>query len=281
MKTLGIILIYFNPREDIRILRMTEFALHSIKKYTKNNFELFLVDGSGKNCSDLESLCRYEGWKYLPSVEQEEYAVTFNRGLKLSQCIYCVLIASDIFVTEEWDSRLIAEMERTDAWMVAPYLSFSDSPSQVWSFPAIRNSFEPITVTFNLNLFSHKCIKSIGELDERFSGCFNDIDYLIRIRRAGGRVVISDVGNITHLGKGTTSKFTLVNYERDLSRFFEKYPELISGRHRRVVNYSHQIFSKSFSYRFLLMLSYHVPFLKSHSRFQNFLMRFESIFHRV
>lgn len=281
MKTLSIILNYFNPREDIRILRMTEFALQSIKSFTKNTYELLLVDGSGKNCSDLEKLCRFEEWKYLPSVEREEYAVTFNRGFKLSKGTYCVLIASDIFVSEEWDSRLLAEMERTGAWMVAPYLSFSDSPSQAWSFPIVKKSFEPVAVTFNLNLFSQNCIKSIGELDERFSGCFNDLDYLVRIRRAGGRVVISDVGHITHLGKGTTSKFTLVDYERDLRRFTEKYPELTIDKKNPNINYAHRIFTKSFSYRLLLLFSMKFPFLKSQSRIKTFILRFESLFHGI
>jgi GT2 family glycosyltransferase len=278
---LSIIVNYFNPREDIRILRMTIFALQSIKSFTKNSFELLLVDGTGLICCDLERFCSDEGWKYLPTVECEEYAVTFNRGLKLAQGAYCVLIASDIFVSEEWDSRLLAEMERTNAWMVAPYLSFADSPSQVWSFPLVKNSFEPVTVTFNLNLLSRECIERIGGLDERFSGCFNDIDYLVRIRRAGGRVVISDVGHITHLGKGTTSKFTLVNYERDHSRFIEKYPELTTGEENKTVNYAHRIFAKSFSYRFLLKFIYHVRLSKSSSRLHNLLMRFEPVFHCI
>lgn len=281
MPKLSIVVNYFNPREDVRLLLMAKFALQSIKSFTNNSYELLLVDGTGKSSNDLEMLCNEEGWRYLPSIESEEYAVAFNRGLKLAQGEYCVVVASDIFVSEAWDSLLISEMERTNAWMIAPYLSFADSPSQVWSFPIIKKSFEPVTITFNLNIISRKCINSIGMLDERFSGCFNDIDYLVRIRRAGGRIVISDAGHITHLGKGTTSKFTLVNYERDYSRFIEKYPELITGKEKFVINYANPVFAKSLCYRFLFMLSYRVSFLISQSRLQNFLMRFEPIFHRI
>jgi GT2 family glycosyltransferase len=35
-----------------------------------------------------------------------------------------------------------------------------------------------------------KCLETVGYIDEQFSGCFNDVDYALRIRHHGGEVAI-------------------------------------------------------------------------------------------
>lgn len=125
--------------------------------------------------------------------------------------------------------KLLGEMKRTGAAMGCPYLSNSDYMAQDRSYVWRRKTFAPTMLTINLNLMTRELIEQVGLLDDRFSGCFNDLDYLLRMQQAGHRAIIADAGNVVHMGKASTSTATDVRRQEDERRFVEKYPQF-AGR---------------------------------------------------
>jgi len=255
---LSIVINYFNPKSDPHVLAVTKLCIESIFKYTSMSFELILTDGSGFRNTELDQYAREKTIQYLPSETPEKYATSFNRGLKAGQGKYLVILANDIFLNEGWDQALTNPFKDTGIWMSVPYLSFSDFSPQVRSFTLSARNCTPRLITFNVNVLPRCVYEVIGPMDEYLSGCFNDIDYLIRIRRNGGAVKMIDCGNLTHLGKGTLSTSSLASYENDKSLFLKKYPELKS-RSGDDVNYASQIMCPSRVSRIILKMISYIP----------------------
>lgn len=274
----SVIVNYFNPDEHSQLEAMIIFTLECLSNYTSYPLELILADGSGKRSELLVNKCQEREWMYLESSCKETFAQTYNRGMVAATGDYRVWMASDIFVTKGWEKTLIRELERTGAWMAAPYLTSSDYIPQTRNLPIKMYTFCPSSITFNLNIITRECYEKIGLMDEQFSGCYNDIDYLIRIRKAGGEVIIVNAGQIIHFGAATTSVNSNVNYPKDTQLFSLKYSEIISPRDWY---YGTPSLSKSWIYRQLLLVS---SFLLK-GRLSNYLFeiigRIEPYLHKV
>lgn len=255
---LSIVVNYFNPKSDSYVLAVTKLCIESIYKYTTMSFELILADGSGFPNLELEHYSREKNLRYQSSEKPEKYATSFNRGLKSGKGKFLVILANDIFLNEGWDQALTSPFSDAGIWMTVPYLSYSDFSPQIRSFTLSARNCTPRLITFNVNVIPRWVYEAIGPIDENLSGCFNDIDYLIRIRRNGGSIKIIDCGNLTHLGKGTLSTSSLVSYENDKTLFLNKYPELKS-RNQNDVNYAYLILCPSPVSRIILTVASHFP----------------------
>ena len=253
---LSIVINYFNPKSDPHILAVTKLCIEAVYKYTSMSFELLLSDGSGFPSGELEKYARERGLRYMPSDVPEKYASSFNRGLKACRGEFSVILANDIFLNEGWDQALTKPLRDTNIWMTVPYLSFSDFSPQVRSFTLAARNYKPRLITFNVNVLPRRVYEVIGIMDENLSGCFNDIDYLIRIRKNGGEALMIDCGNVTHLGKSTLSTSTMASYEKDKRLFLEKYPEL-KNTEGNDVNYASEILCPSKISRFILNIILH------------------------
>lgn len=215
----------FNPKGDPRLRAMTEFTVRCYHAFTPAAHELILVDGHDTADAKLAEVCGELGYHYLHRGRRLSFAEGYNAGLAAARSPWVVLAASDIFVVAGWLEALIAAAENSGAWMVSPYLSSSDYPSQRLQYVVSPRAFVPNHLTLNLNLISRHCLDVVGPLDERFSGCFNDVDYVLRIRAAGGEVLLANCGEITHLGSATlTRPELLAMYAHDRPRFDAKWP---------------------------------------------------------
>lgn len=227
---ISVIINYFNPYGHPHLESMTLFAMESVSTCTSHRLELIVADGSGKVSEVISARCRNNNWLYLPSETTESFAQTYNKGMVAASGDYRVWLANDIFVTRGWDEALLREMRRTGAWMAMPYLSFSDYSAQTRNITLKMPTFSPSSATVNLNMITRECFEKVGVLDDQFSGCYNDIDYMIRIRQAGGSVIVVDAGQILHFGQATLKVNTGVNYAQDSSRFDAKYPFIPAQR---------------------------------------------------
>jgi GT2 family glycosyltransferase len=215
----------FNPKGDARIRAMTEFSLRCYHAFTPLPHALLLVDGHSEPDPKLQTLCEELGYRYVNLGRRLSFAEGYNAGLRLTETSWVVTAANDIFVVAGWLEPLLATAAQTGAWMTAPYLSSSDYPGQRFSYVFSRRTYIPNFLTLNLNLFSRHCLNTVGLIDESLSGCFNDVDYALRIRSQGGELVLTDCGEITHLGSATlTRNGALAMYERDRPLFEAKWP---------------------------------------------------------
>ena len=64
---------------------------------------------------------------------------------------------------------------------------------------------------------------SAGLLDERYFLYWEDVDWCLRLRRHGWRVVVYPPVAITHLGGASTGRAAPGHYYRSLVRFYRKW----------------------------------------------------------
>lgn len=223
-----VIINYFNPKGIESLRRMAQTSLAFFRDNSIGQHEICLLDGSGANDEPMRCFCAELRAAYLPSASPESFAQTYNRGLELADGNECVICASDIFVPHGWD-KFLADY-REFRGMIIPYLSCSDYSTQQLASSWARRPIAPVACTINLNYFSRGAVKRIGLLDESFSGSYNDVDLLIRLRRAGMEVLMIDMGPVKHLGKMTVSVATTWDNDADTLTFARKYPHLVSRR---------------------------------------------------
>lgn len=281
----SVIVNYFNPKDNPRISATLNLALESLAAYTEYPLELIIVDGSGRKSPELALKSQERGWIYLECTAKgsTSFARTYNQGMEAATGDYRVWMASDIFVNVNWEKNLIAELERTKAWMAAPLLTSSDYLAQTQNLVMQMSTFKPSAMTFNLNIITKECYEKVGLMDERFSGCFNDLDYLLRIREAGGEAIIVDAGQIIHIGRATRNSPSVgstVNHRQDHQLFLEKYPKLKDSNPYWDFNYVAPILCKSWAYRQLIRACYSLPIKAIKSELVYLAMRLEPLFHR-
>jgi glycosyltransferase involved in cell wall biosynthesis len=270
---LSIIINYYNPDRDPRIEAMVRFCLECYAAHTESEHEIILVDGSGHGASDLESICAVRGWRCLVCPDKGAFSRIYNQGMNAARGDLRAWSASDIFVRPGWDGRIISEIERTGAWMAAPYLTDSDYFTQIRLWPFRMKTFRASSMTFNLNVLTKECVERVGLMDDRFTGNYNDIDYLVRIRRAGGEAIIVDAGPVLHVGRGTSSVASTFRLDQDRERFLEKYPEFRTAKRGWPYDLAARELNRSAFYRFLLRV------LGRQGRPLYWLARFEPFFH--
>jgi len=289
--TLSVIINFYNPNDVSRITTMVLLAMECIVAYTTSPLELILVDGSGKKTEAVAEECQKRGWIYLECPQKGAFSRIYNQGMEAATGDYRVWMASDLFVTSGWDLKLIAEMQRTGAMMATPYLTNSDYPGQVLNWVVKMRTFTPCWMTFNLNMITRECFEKIGGMDERFTGNFNDMDYMIRIRKAGGEAIIVNCNQIAHLARATSSVASTFNWYQDRDRLQEKYPELKLKNFNkekdndhgwRVVDLRSPLFSRSKIFKAIMTASYALPGTSVLSdRLVRLAMRFEPLLHQV
>lgn len=223
-----VIISYFNPTGVESLRRMAQTALAFFHENSLHRHEFCVLDGSGRIDDTMRAFCGERGASYLPSEITESFAQTYNRGLRLAGDNECVICASDIFVPKGWD-KFIGD-HREFRGMIIPYLSCSDYSTQQLNSAWARRPIAPIACTINLNYFSRGAVRQVGLLDEAFSGSYNDVDLLIRLRRAGMEVLMIDMGPVKHLGKMTVSVATTWDNAADVRTFAKKYPHLYAKR---------------------------------------------------
>jgi GT2 family glycosyltransferase len=284
----SVVINFYNPNDVPRVTAMVLFCLESVAAYTVYPLELILVDGSGKITDAVAETCSKRGWIYLQCPHKGAFARIYNQGMEAATGDYRVWMASDIFVTSGWEQKLIAEMQRTGAMMAAPYLTNSDYPGQVFNWVVKMKTFAPSSLTFNLNMITADCFKEIGGMDDRFTGNFNDLDYLVRIRKAGKEVIIVDCGQIAHMARATSSVASTFNWDQDRDRFVEKYPELALKKFSRddkgwrTYDLRSPLLSRSHIYKALVSAGYALPASSIMcNRLIRTAMRLEPFLHRV
>ena len=278
--SLSVVVNYYNPNKVMRVSSMLYFVLESLSEATKLDIEIIVSDGSGFISNDLKKKCNERGWIYLHSDQKIGFADTYNRGMAVATGDYRVWMASDIIVVEGWEKKLISELNRTGAWMAAPYLTSSDYAGQIYNGVIKMLTFSPMAMTFNLNMITKECYEKVGLMSEQFSGCFNDIDYLIRIRQAGGNAIIINAGKIVHISRATLSASSMVNYSVDEKIFSLKYPDLSKPTFGWSYDCTASIFCESKIFRWLFYFCRALPLGRFSFHLLRILAMTEPFFHR-
>jgi GT2 family glycosyltransferase len=275
------ILNHYNPSRNPFVEAVTCVSMEALVTRTVDDHRSVLIDGSGFRSEILEDLCSRLGAEYVCPEKVLTFAEGYNLGLNHAHADWYALCASDVIVPAGWDTVMIQEAKRCCADSCAPYLSSADYRGQVLHLGVRCKTFEPVALTFNLNLLSRALIESVGLLDGRFSGCFNDVDYLLRTREAGFRTIICNAGDVVHLGRVTVSASSTVRYDKDAKAFLAKYPDLETDVPNWSYNLTHPSLFPRRLYYFVFRFALKLTGNSVNSRLTNLVERFEAVFSRI
>jgi len=216
-------------------LEYTKKCIDSIFKYTKEPFELIVVDNgstdgtvgylkkakSSKLKAKSSNCC--EGFKIIENKENRGFAMGNNQGMAIAKGDYVLLLNNDIVVTPGWLEKMLAKLKEEKVGIVGPRtnyvvgsqlvpkVTYSDNDmkgmgkfAERWSCEHAGKSFEIDRVIGFCMLIGRDVIEKIGGLDARFgSGNFEDDDFCLRARVAGFKIVVADDVFVHHFGSRT------------------------------------------------------------------------------
>ncbi len=201
-------------------------CIDSVRKYT-SAYEIVLVDNASTDNS-LKMISSGPDLRLFRLRQNVGFARANNIGIKSSSSRYVVLLNSDTIVTPRWLDKLIEKAEKSwNVGVVAPKLlrpgnpPVLDSTGHVYQFQTAmskdRGHGEPDggqydklvelpSCCFACALIRRAVFQDIGLLDEKMFFYFEDVDFGLRSRVAGWRVVYCPESTVYHLRGGSISR---------------------------------------------------------------------------
>lgn len=225
-----------SKRIDITLLAhnhsdLTLRCLNRLRENTYHPYRLIFVDNDSRpieyNQVFVEINRNFPNHIIKRLSENKFYAAGVNEGLKLSMKAgyskYIVTLSNDVFVTENWLTKMISIMENNQAIGVLSPLTDNISrccanaakmtkslgllkPGEALrmvNYGKERFYFTPGNVPLFCGMIRRRVIEKIGYLDERFFILGNDDDYADRTRLAGFKTCIALNVFVNHIHGAT------------------------------------------------------------------------------
>jgi len=199
-------------------------CVESIRRHSRD-YKIILVD----NHSTDDSLSTVKADQDLLLIRLPRnlgFARATNKGIRASVGQHIVLLNSDTVVTPKWLDKLIETAERSPRiGIVTPKLlrpgsSIIDSTGHLYQYQTAtcldrgqgqmdHGQFDRLTelvsTSFPCVLMKREMIETVGLLDEKMFFYFEDVDYCLRARLEGWRVVFCPQSSVYHARGGSTS----------------------------------------------------------------------------
>jgi len=251
----SIIILNWNGLED------TIECLESLKKITYSNYEVIVMD-NGSEGNDVQVLKERFG-DYIHIIRNDKnygFAGGANIGMRYvlnnSAADYVLLLNNDTVVDPEFLTEMVKVAEADPAiGIVGAKIYYYDNPNRlqfVWGkidlwrgelIPILKVVIEKIRsveldkgqydhtkeadwVTGCCFLIKEQVLKSIGLLDEGYFCYGEDLDYCLRAKRAGYKIVYVLKAKVWHKGGQSSKKvsgFSRYLGERNRFRFMRKH----------------------------------------------------------
>jgi GT2 family glycosyltransferase len=243
----SIIIVNYNGKKYL------DACINSINNLITNKYllEIILVDNLSKDDSVDFIKTKYPKIKIIEN-DVNNYTKAVNLGIKYSSGDYIVLLNNDTIVEKKWligALEILNQDEKIGA--VQSKILFSDGATinsvgveEVDDFYFKDIGFGEKDVgkyqtTREIKYFCggsvflrKKCLDTVGEFDEDFVMFMEDIDYSIRCRDMGWKIVYSPKSIVYHRFHGTAS-LELCEYFCSRNRFFilgKRYPLRLAQR---------------------------------------------------
>jgi len=206
-------------------------------------YEVIVVDNPHPRAGDrtyTDLLLSTHGVRVLQPDTNLGFGGGCNAGAGAAQAEYLCLLNPDVTLPSGWLPPLLEVLEHEDASsVVAPTLLDDDGAVQecgqiLYADGTTRPRRRPADGTpFEADYASAACwvtrtasFRALGGFDPAFHPAyFEDVDYVLRTRRAGGRCVVHPGVAVTHhQGRGTPDAPSPAHHQREL--LVAKWPEL-------------------------------------------------------
>ncbi len=205
---------------------LVEGCIKSVLRYT-SDFELILVDNGSTDGSDQTVAKLYPKAIIRKNVRNLGFAQANNIGIRIASAARIVLLNPDTVVTAKWMENLSSCAGSSDEIaIVTPKLLRPDGVT----FDELGHRFEfktgytrPIgtgetdrgqcdiereitSCSFACVLIKKEVFEEVGNLDDKMRLYFEDVDFCIRARIAGWKVVYCPNSLVYHVRGGLTTK---------------------------------------------------------------------------
>jgi len=193
------------------------------------NYEILVLDNNEPPPSVLQAL---NGWGIVrvPYDMPFNWARTMNQGAAMVQGDYLLILDDDTeVITPDWIECLLEYAQRQGIGVVGARLQFPDGRLQhagvtildgtpghpFYGYPEDHPGyFFSSLLPRNYSAVTGACLmtrtdvfRSVGGFDETFATNFNDIDYCLRVRRNGLRIVCNPFARLMHRETATKTAF--------------------------------------------------------------------------
>lgn len=174
----------------------TARTVGSLRLHALHDPEIVLVD-NGSTPEESRLLMGLWPQVYLRYGRALGYPAAINRGLRHAGGLYVALANNDILMTTlGWDQALIKALPDGIS-LVSPVFDRVANPEQRSETRFLSGEAE--VLFFVMVLGSRATFDEIGPLDEQFGlGNSEDVDYSLRVRAAGGRLVVEPAVVVSH-----------------------------------------------------------------------------------
>lgn len=254
MIDLSVIIVSYNCREYL------ERCLRSV--YASNarcSFGVVVVDNDSHDGSASVVREKFPTVSLIENTENAGFARANNQALRQANARYVMLLNPDTLVHGGTFDAIVSFLdENDDVWALGPAILNSDGTPQRTGvrFPSNWNLFveslfldrvlpnsrvfgahreiyadhaKPREVDFvqgSCLVVRSAAIKEVGLLDEEYFMYFEETDWCIRMKHAGGRVVFFPGATVVHFGGGEVGHYDeqrLIHYHHSLIRFYRKH----------------------------------------------------------
>ena len=208
-----------------------EKCLSSVYKKTSwNNFEVIVIENNSKEAATFDYYKKITGPEGYPRCRVVEYkaeggfnfSAINNFGRKAAKGDYLLLLNNDVeVINREWLTELLMQASRPGVAMCGAMLYYPDDTIQhagivtgLGGYAGHSHKYRPRTsggymfraatvqdfsaVTAACLLVRAEVFDALNGLDEGFTVAFNDVDFCLRARRAGWRVVWTPYAQLYH-----------------------------------------------------------------------------------
>lgn len=195
---------------------MLRRCVESIRKSTYRNYEIIVVEN---NSTEPETFAYYQELQdrqHARVVVWEKgfnYSSINNFGASHAQGSYFILLNNDVeILTQDWIEELLGNCQRPEVGIVGARLYYPDNTVQhagivvgidgiaANMFPGLRRGQEGYyhkaalqlnysAVTAACMMVSREAFEKVRGLEEKLAVAFNDVDFCLRVRKAGYLVV--------------------------------------------------------------------------------------------
>lgn len=228
-----------------------------VVKFSRDYADIFLADNASNDGSVEYVVDNFADVRIIRSEINRGYAEGYNFALSKIKSDFFILLNSDIEVTENWISPVIALMKNdpTIAACQPKMLSYVDRNKfeyagaaggfiDKWGYPFCRGRlFQSIEIdngqyddTQEIFWATGACMFIRSDLFFKYGGFDNDffahmeeIDLCWRLKNAGYRIMFCPLSKVFHVGGGTlpkiSSKKTYLNFRNNIILLYKNLPK--------------------------------------------------------
>ena len=226
MSPVDIIVVTYNAKDKLKA------CLASIRRHTKRTAYILTVVDNHSTDGTYGFLKSLGGnINVVRTAVNKGFSYAANIGLRNTDAEYVALIDDDIEVTPGWLEGLCRHMRRRgDAGIVTGKIVFPNNRifcagfflKKMTSLGLLEKDRGQYNTVRDCDAFAGPCwlirrslIRKIGYLDEKYSPCqYEDIDYCLRTRQAGHKIIYDGRIKIVHHNEFRTQGIEKVNKRR-------------------------------------------------------------------